>query len=207
MKREPYIRITDRSKMKISRKHADNGCRLVVNVERLPDDIFTAKVPLPPAIAEHRQSRRGSLVFTGTEVTSRQRMHSNGLEKIICRHGRRQQLRRARAAQQDLVLSVTGKPLKNLLLRAPVEIVRIRSLKLREYFCRPCVIYFHQPRCIAIRQRTQQRRVDKSKDCEVSGNAQHQSDKSDGGESRRFEQCAQFVTQVLQDGFHHDSSS
>src|SRR5579864_3733904 len=196
MKREPYIRITDRSKMKISRKHADNGCRLVVNVERLADNIFTAKMPLPPAIAEHRYAGRGGQVFTGAEVTAHNRLHSNGLEEIVRRHSRRQQFRSACAAQQHLVLSVPGQSVKDLLLLTPVKKVRIRSLKLREDLHVARVVDLHQSRRIAIRQRTQQRRIDKSKDRDVSGNAQHQSDKSDRGKSRRFEQCAQFVTQV-----------
>jgi len=102
-----------------------------------------------------------------------------------------------------LVSTITGQPVKNFLLLPPVKKVRIRSLKLRKYFHIPRVIDLHQPRCVTVRQRTEQRRIDKRKDRYVGGNAQNQRDKSDGGESRRLEQRTKFVTQVLQDGFEH----
>src|SRR5206468_10973255 len=118
---------------------------------------------LPPAITQQDHARRSGLVFTRAEIAPHDRLHSNGLEKIVSGYGRGQQFRRGSSAQQDLVFSVTGKTVKHLLLCSPIEVVWIRSLKPGEHLHVPRVKNFHQARRITVWQRPDQRRIDKSK--------------------------------------------
>jgi len=61
-----------------------------------------------------------------------------------------------------------------VLLFPPVEKVKIRSFKLSEDLHVARVIYLHQPRRIPVWQRTDQSRVNESKDRDISSNAQNQ---------------------------------
>src|SRR5215813_5873200 len=93
MKRCPYIRITDRSKMKVSRQHTNNRVRMIVNIQNLAGSVFAAKAPLPPAIAQHHGAWGRRKVLTRTKVATCDGVNSEGLKEVVSHRGRRQQLR------------------------------------------------------------------------------------------------------------------
>ena len=89
-------------------------------------------------------------------------------------------------AQADFVFDASYLNISrtNALVIIQITLNTGRTTEMKKALYKRVADLLHQPRCITIRQRTNQRRIDKSKDCHIGRNAQHQRDQRNRGESR-----------------------
>src|SRR5713101_8771738 len=155
MERLPHIWIADRAKMEICGQHADDCARSIIEHKGPAHHIIrAAESPLPPSIADKDGPRRRLQILPGAKIASSNRLDSQSLQEGVTYAGCRDKFRRAQSAQHTLVPSVPGKRVENGVLPLPVEIIRIRSLKLGTDLLLPYIENMDKAPWIAIGQRT-----------------------------------------------------
>src|SRR6185312_12820621 len=107
-----------------------------------------------------------------------------------------------KVAKKDVVPSIASHAFKDLLLRPPVEKIRVGRLELGEHFRRAGVINLRESRRIVVRQRLDQRCIHNGEDGDVRSDSEHQCYQRNRGETRRLDEHAQFVANVLQSRVH-----
>src|SRR5579872_463343 len=129
------------------------------------------------------------------KISSKDRNDSKRPEKTIAHSHRRYRLTPRTGTQEVSRLVVRLHRGEDLVQTLPVEVVRIREIGSRKH--RGVLRNVHQPRRVPIRQRTDQRSIDKTKDGRAGANPERQDENRCNGESRTFTQLSKRVADVL----------
>jgi hypothetical protein len=110
------------SKLKPSRKNADEGTRLVIEHHLRPDDVRIAtKAGLPAGVADHRYRRGVGFVFFGADRAAEDRRNTQDSKKTSGNHAPGQAKRRIDASESSGIAAVAGHSLEALRLASPVK--------------------------------------------------------------------------------------
>src|SRR5579859_1986050 len=146
--------------MKLSREHTDNGEDRAINLQvRLREVLWRPEVLPPVSVADQNGGAGPFFRIARAKITTDDRLNAEDLEKVggdVCDR-RARGLRSARNGR-DVVVVFSNRA-KAVVLIAKVVEVRVR--KARPTALRANLEDRHDPACMGVRQRSEERRVGK----------------------------------------------
>ena len=171
-----------------------------------PMTLGSAEAALPVPVAQDRRQLGGGPVIIRRERAAQRGVHPKHFEEVARHAGRPHLLRLADAGDAGGERDDDADPVE-----AAVQLLDLPKLRARHPILRKYVpeIRPDQRQAIGflVGQRPQKDRVHHAEDGGVGADSQRQGEHGDGSERRAFRQRAKTVTQVLQDGLEHGSTS
>ena len=202
--RQPEIGRSE-SEIETGRQDADDGVSAPIERQRLAQHIPVAtEAPLPHSVREDSYSWGPWLVIARLKCTSDESIDSQHRKEIRGCLGREHAFRLASSGHDGATAGVGGDPLANLILLV-VLVIRIGEFALRKLLLRRAFKKVIEPFWRSVWKAAQQGRIHNGKYRRATANAERQSDDRNQREAGLLRECADGVTQILQQFVHLSS--
>src|ERR1043165_384695 len=161
--------------------------------------LLAAKTLLPCGIAEDHCAWCIGLIFAGIKITAEQRTNAERMKKPVADAGTVSYLRAGGGSYYIAVLIIDIQRLENVVELLPVEIIGIGEVG--GWNLRRCLGDSEQTRGILIRQRFDERGIDKSKDRRARRDSKRDHRDGGGRESRMLAELSEGEAQILDHAF------
>ena len=206
VQRSPELYISSESELETLRQHSDDGIGNAAEGDGFAGDIFSSAKPfLPRGVAQDHGSGSTRQILASIEIAPENRSNPQNMKKTIahaepghrfCSGGRAQKVAASRVDLQRTEYMV------ELL---PIEIVGIRKVGMRNHG--GTLRHVHQPVGIQVRQRLDQRSIDKAKNCHAGADPQSEDQNGRAGKPRALAQLPECIAKILDQPVHLSSYS